>query len=655
MKQLLRKMFFWDESPQGAHFGLTLFFLVPWIWLTLMYLLIYPMFFITQYKDAALSLLALISLLALLILTYGVALLLRVLIVNQHGLLKRLPWGMLIQGVVLLAAGIYLYKWLVFKSTSVLLAYSGSAMDGLQLLTVSSDNRLLNALVSGNNIIIAIVLVVVLLAAGYISLGKTIAGIGQVPYSQLWTKGVKAQWVLFIGIYLLSWSMGLYAVYSSRKAVAELEKTLGRPVTPEALGEIYFHGQQPDADFWKKIEETEPGDILNQDDTDQTMDDDDSETEPSDDAEAKKEISWNTVYSTMANHPFDESISQEIIDRWKTDFLDRPETKAWEALFEQPLPPAAREFSDAKPVVNITITDLKFGRMLCRYERSRIRIALDSKDFHEVEAALSRMRNASDYYEHDIFMIGGLVWVACEAFQLDALAHIIDSAQPSDEWLRQLDKWLESREKVVGMVQWNGNYGEAVCGVNLFQMTWKGKAISNGGVMFKPTNYSLLNWLVPQTLFFIAMENKGSADLHRTGIEHGYEQSRAQGLFAGMLQPSMEIGNKKYKSITAEYRIVRGLIAAELYRRQHGSFPQELTLLEDPFNDGQPLKYQCGEVEYHANVHVYRNPSYEDEPPQQTIHGIRIWTVGKNGQDDGGLCNTFEHEDDRTYWLHDKR
>ncbi|MBR4415647.1 MAG: hypothetical protein IKS67_02675, partial [Victivallales bacterium] len=176
-----------------------------------------------------------------------------------------------------------------------------------------------------------------------------------------------------------------------------------------------------------------------------------------------------------------------------------------------------------------------------------------------------------------------------------------------------------------------------------------------GGVMFKPTNYSLLNWLVPQTLFFIVMETKGLAKLHRTGIEHGYGQSRAPGLFAGMLQPSMKVGNKKFKSITAEYRIVRGLVAAELYRRQHGSFPQELTLLEDPFNDGQPLKYQCGEVEYHANVHVYRNPSYEDEPPQQTIHGIRIWTVGKNGQDDGGLCNAFKQEDDRTYWLHDKR
>ena len=259
------------------------------------------------------------------------------------------------------------------------------------------------------------------------------------------------------------------------------------------------------------------------------------------------------------------------------------------------------------------------------------------------------MRNASAKYKHGTFLIDGLVWVACEAFQLDALAHIIDSAQPSDEWLRQLDQWLESREKVVGTVQWNGNCGEAVCGVNLFQMTWKGKAISNGNVMFQQTNYSLLNWLVPQTLFFIAIETKGLAELHRTGIEHGYEQSRAQGLFAGMLQPSMEVGNKKFKSITAEYRIVRGLVAAELYRRQHGSFPQELTLLEDPFHSGEPLKYQCGEID------LFHDGVLQGEPPKKA-HGVKIWTIGRNGKDDGGLYNpTGRMMDDRCYWLHDKR
>ena len=166
-------MFFWDESAKGAHFGLTLFFLVPWIWLTLMYVIIYPLFFITQHKDAALSLFVLISLFALLTLAYGVALLLHFIFVNSHGLLKKLPWGMLIQGVVLLITGIYLYKFVIFKIFGTLGLISNAFPTGQPLNTTK-----LNFLVSGNNIIIAIVLIAALLATGYVCLGKTIAGIG---------------------------------------------------------------------------------------------------------------------------------------------------------------------------------------------------------------------------------------------------------------------------------------------------------------------------------------------------------------------------------------------------------------------------------------------------------------------------------------------
>ena len=634
-------MFFWDESAQGAHFGLTLFFLVPWIWLTLMYLLIYPMFFITQYKDAALSLLALISLLALLILTYGVALLLRVLIVNQHGLLKRLPWGMLIQGVVLFMAGFYLCRLLIIKLTIDFPAFSYNRQIS-QNYASTMNNRIIPALFSGNSVIIGIMLIVILLAAGYISLCKTIAAIGQVPYSQLWTKGVKAQWALIIGIYFLSWGIGLYAVHNSHKEVAKLEESLGKPLTAEALGEIYFHGQQPDADFWTKLQETEPDNLLNQNDTDQTTDDDEVDTES--DTKAKQKIPWNAVYAAMAGNPFGESISQEIIDRWKTGFLDRPETKAWEALFEQPLPPAAREYSNAKPLIENMLPELKYGRILCRYESSRIRVALESKDFHEVEAALARMRNASDYYEHDTFLIGSLVWVACEAFQMNALAQIIDSAQPSDEWLRQLDQWLESREQKVGPLQRNGCYGEAITSFNILDTIWKGKTISDNGLL-KPVNHRVLIWLMPQILYMFAEETKGLAEMHRIGIEHGYRGQWSHGVLADTLKTGILSGEIKFKSIIAEYRIVRGLIAAELYRRQHGSFPQELPLLQDPFKkQHQPLKYQYSEIDV-----------YPQGEPSKKIHGVKIWTIGHNGRDEGGLYKNYEiGPDDTNFWLHTK-
>jgi len=649
MKQLLRRIFFWDESAQGAHFGLTLFFVVPWIVLSILYLVFCPLFCHAQQKNPALWLMMVVSGIGVLSLIYSVSLLIHILIVNRHGLLTKLPWGMLIQGVVLLIAGIYLYKFVIFKIFGTLGLISNAFPTGQPLNTTK-----LNYLVSGNNIIIAIVLIVALLATGYVCLGKTIAGIGQVPYSQLWTKGVKTLWMFFIAIYILSWAMGLVAVHASRNAVAELERSLGKPVTPEALKEIYYHGQQPDADFWKKLKETEPSALLNpeEEQEEKTINIEDSDTESAEDeTEKDKKLSWNTVDLTMNNLAFAEAIPQEIIDRWKKDFLDKPETKTWEALFDQPLPPNARDYSASGILIGTMFSELSFGRTLCRYENSRIRIALDSNDWSAVEAALTRMRNASGYYEHDTFLVGGLVWVLCEALQMNALAHIIDSAQPSDEWLRQLDRWLESREHIVESVQWNGFYGEAVTGLNMFKAMEKGIHVTDT-MSCTPINLNLLNWLMPQTMFFFGLETAGLADLYRKGIEKGYRQTRPHGLFASMLQPTMEIGEKKYKAIIAEYRIIRGLVATELHRRQYGSFSSEMKLLEDPLSSGESLKYQCGEVE--VNQYVWNAGKKKFEQQQRKMHGIRIWTVGLNGMDDGGLYKISDKRDDRCYWLRNK-
>lgn len=91
MKQLFRRIFFWDESAKGAHFGLTLFFVVPWIILSILYLVFCPLFFHAQQKNPALWLMMVVSGIGVLSLIYSVFLLIHILIVNRHGLLKKLP------------------------------------------------------------------------------------------------------------------------------------------------------------------------------------------------------------------------------------------------------------------------------------------------------------------------------------------------------------------------------------------------------------------------------------------------------------------------------------------------------------------------------------------------------------------------------------
>ena len=230
--------------------------------------------------------------------------------------------------------------------------------------------------------------------------------------------------------------------------------------------------------------------------------------------------------------------------------------------------------------------------------------------------------------------------------------HIIDSGQPNDEWLHQLEQWLESRERIVESVLWNSFYGEAVTGLNMFKAMEKGIHVTDT-MSCTPINLNLLNWLMPQTMFFFGLETAGLADLYRTGIEKGYRQTRPHGMFASMLQPTMEKVEKQYKAIIAEYRIMRGVVAAELHRRQHGSFPSEMKLLEDPLSSGESLKYQCGEVE--VNQYVWNAEKKKCEQQQQKIHGVKIWTLGLNGMDNNGLYDLSNKQDDRCCWLRDKQ
>ena len=637
MKQWLRKIFFWDESPQGAHFGLTLFFLVPWIWLSLCFwisafiLQSDPIIF-NVHKDAILRLFTGITIfIVILVAVYGNLLLLHLCIANRKGFWKHLPWGKLFLGVTFIAISICLYIAIILK---IFITCNCIGSEHIRQLAPT----FFNAISSGNKTFIAVALIVALLAVGYISLGKTIAGIGQVPYSQLWTRGVKSLWAYFIMIYLLSWGIGLQAVYASRKAVAGLEKTLGRSITNQAVAEVYFHGQQPDADFWATLLKTLPDNAIRIKHNKQLGRSDDDCYAASD---------FDLIFHS--NNPYSENIPQDIINYWQTDILNMPEMKAWEALFDKPLPPNARDYSDSQLFVKEALPEGSHCFRLYDYEQWRIRLALEAKDFPAVETALARMRRASEFMEHDTFFYGGIVWVGCESYQLDTLARIIESRLPSDDWIRQLDHWLESREHIASQVMQNGIHGQVTYSLNLLKMFWRGKA-KTGGV--NSIYFGMVSFLMPQLLYVFANEYKGVADMCHHFLDPDFPYEDRQLMFFHDIWSELVHAKVSTKEITAQCRIMRGLVAAELYRRQHGSFPQELTLLEDPFNNGQPLKYQCGEV--NVIQYVWNVEQKKGEPLQRKFQGVKIWTVGLNRQDNGGIRTYEGRQDDINLWLRDK-
>ena len=640
MKQWLHKIFFWNESPQGAHFGLTLFFVMPYMWLSLLCwicILIqkYDSRIFDVHKQSILQLFTGSSVIAIiLVIVYGIFLLLHALVVNRHELLKKLPWGMLVQGVVFCTASAGLLALIIFKT--IICCFYMNSNSLVQLTYTPLNHPFLNAVSSGNKTFIGIMLIIILFAVGYVSLGKTIAGIGQIPYARLWTKGVKDLWIFCLVFYLISWSIGLFAVCISRMAVANFEKTIGKPVASEAVAEVYFHGQQPDADFWKSLLKNEPVSFFRRERYKALGESDDGCY-----AETILDV-FNYIY------PFTEAIPQDVIDVWRKEILDTEQMKSWEAMFDKSLPPNARDYSNSRLFVESALSEGSNLHLLCRYEKFRIRLALEKKDFSAVETALARMRKTSEFMENDTFLYGGQIWIMCESDQLDALARIIESRQPSDEWLRQLDQRLESREQVAMQVMQNTIYGEAVYSLNLLKMFWHGK-MKTGEV--NSINLGMANLLLPQLLYIFANERRSVAEMFRHFLDPDFPYENSNPIFFHDIWPSLVHAEISTKDITAQYRIMRGLVAAELHRRQHGSFPLELTQLEDPFKNGQPLKYQCGEMD--VIQYVWNTEKKKAESQQRKIHGVKIWTVGFNRQDNGGLRTYEGRQDDMNYWLRD--
>ena len=194
----------------------------------------------------------------------------------------------------------------------------------------------------------------------------------------------------------------------------------------------------------------------------------------------------------------------------------------------------------------------------------------------------------------------------------------------------------------------NTIYGEAVYSLNLLKMFWHGK-MKTGEI--NSINLGMVNLLLPQLLYIFADERKCVTEMFHHFLDPDFPYENSWHLFFHDIRPSLVHAQISTKDITAEYRILRGLVAAELYRRQHGSFPLEMNPLEDPHAVGNPLKYQCGEMD--VIQYVWNTEKKKAESQQRKIHGVKIWTVGFNRQDNGGLRTHEGRQDDINYWLRD--
>jgi hypothetical protein len=112
------------------------------------------------------------------------------------------------------------------------------------------------------------------------------------------------------------------------------------------------------------------------------------------------------------------------------------------------------------------------------------------------------------------------------------------------------------------------------------------------------------------------------------------------------------VGNK-FHALTARVLTMETILRAEMYGREHGDFPKNMTDMPiDPFS-GRPMMYRYGIVELPEVIRPKDavQEDWDESPDWKTpqlrkAKAVQIWSVGVNGKDDGGVMQVFGGKDD---------
>ena len=640
MKHLLRKIFFWDAPAQGAFFGLTLLFTLPWFLLVWVFhndripFALHLWLFTGNLWDA--SVVVVPAILALVVFVYA-------LFLGWHGGGRRwrFRFNNRTSGVCFVLALVASFGagWVVeiiLTNLRMELAYTSREHE-LWDTEVAKwlgiyDNGWAWFTLAG----------VALIIAAYLLLGKGLAIVTNTSFKKLWGKGVYALWGLVLASYLFCLAMAFRATSDYHRSVNELAEYFGRPMTAEAVGELYYNGRKPDAAFWQKVAE-----LLEKPD------------EPFSVNINGRDVQLSPM--VLIGRP-DAVIEAEVYVQWKTHFLANESIGLLEAMLDASLPPAERAFGDDKYLSEMMLEELSRCRSLARLVLWRLRFAVEANDAEAARRAWGHLETICDYLQSEPFLIGSLVWIAAEHFRMMALERLIPWEQTETAWMEAQVAKLAELEETLKQVHRRAIFSEAVIEVNRFKLLPAMDRDLVGRPMVKLT---AVRWFFPQIWWMLANEAAEMMRAYKISDFSEFPETVGNNWLMGYLSgpPMHKAGTKKYPSLVAELRIMRGLIMAELHKRQTGSYPETLEELPiDPFSK-QQLKYCKGTCQVKRST-LKLQPDKKDaeedadgdsdlfapqeepwvfEPQMETIEAVQIWSVGPDGIDDGGENTKSEY------------
>jgi len=248
-------------------------------------------------------------------------------------------------------------------------------------------------------------------------------------------------------------------------------------------------------------------------------------------------------------------------------------------------------------------------------------------------------------------MIGGLGWLGGERLRLDGYQFLLESGQLTEPQLRELENDLRQTEDEIPQIRTRSHYAEAVLELDTMKMLTSLSSLQLVGYRRTPAIpldsffgfFPQLRWYFTQEMSetIVSVESFGKNDL----------SGKFSRPLTMMMQPVWSSYDAAFRELTAQVRAMRGLVAAELYKREHGDYPETLAgLLPDPFS-GKPLLYRKGECPWQEESlrwiqpekpeegdlpFLDERPYREQEIKQTAVPAVQVWSVGPNGKNDDG-------------------
>jgi len=453
--------------------------------------------------------------------------------------------------------------------------------------------------------------VCLLFSGWYFLTAKLFAQMGNCRFRAMFGRPVLALWGVKILIYLTFSGMVLYEKGQLSHCLAELGQRFGRPITAKALGEFYFGGEQPGMGFWQRV-----GD-LNEEESNSKKD--------------SNLLKYPNILSTSRV-----KLSDADLQRIRND-LDRPDSTSnrREQLFSGPIPPAPCDFREGT-LCAMALPNLTAIRHLGIQKLWRIRLALADGRIDDAVAAYRCMERINRSLHRETFLIGGLVWLSTENLRIDGVEMLLESGQLTDGQLREISTELAQIEPEIPRIQERALYGEAVSMIDLCDSIATAQLFDDRLKRLKPVPALVLRYYVPQ-FWWLCLREKAETTRQFNVPDFSCISSNPSDLpiLGEMFLSSLASISVRFNELTARVRGMRALIAAELWKREHGEYPDTLPSLPEDPRTGKPLLYRKGESRIQIERFHYnpKTENWDSRMEERTVPAIQVWSPAAG--DDG--------------------